>query len=113
MLRTGQLVSWLGTLFLICGEVRGLGDAVVYAVNCGGEAHTDMLGVKYQRDDNKHGTPSEFGKQLLIGKTEVEVRWCQRVTLCLCRPSQSTGPDPLPDGEISHFNIWIRHASPG
>ena len=61
-------VSWLGTLFLICGEVRGLGDAVVYAVNCGGEEHTDMLGVKYQRDDNKHGTPSEFGKQLLIGK---------------------------------------------
>ena len=94
MLRTGQLVSWLGTLFLICGEVRGLGDAVVYAVNCGGEAHTDMLGVKYQRDDNKHGTPSEFGKQLLIGK----FWWrCQRVTLCLCRPSQSTGPDPLPD----------------
>ena len=68
MPRTGQLVSWLGILFLICGEVRGLGDAVVYAVNCGGEAHTDILGVKYQRDDNKHGTPSEFGKQLLIGK---------------------------------------------
>ena len=68
MLRPGQLVSWLGTLFLICGEVRGLGDAVVYAVNCGGEAHTDMLGVKYERDDNKHGTPSEYGKQLLIGR---------------------------------------------
>merc|ERR1719225_381389 len=49
MLRPGQLVSWLGTLFLICGEVRGLGDAVVY-------------------DDNKHGTPSEYGKQLLIGR---------------------------------------------
>merc|ERR1719225_1692731 len=49
MLRPGQLVSWLGTLFLICGEVRGLGDAVVY-------------------DDNKHGTPSDYGKQLLIGR---------------------------------------------
>ena len=68
MLRTGQLVSWLGTLFLICGEVRGLGDAVVYAVNCGGEAHTDMLGVNYQKDDNKHGTPSDYGKQLMIGE---------------------------------------------
>ena len=65
---TGQLVSWLGALFLICGEVRGLGDAVVYAVNCGGEAHTDMLGVKFQRDDNKYGTPSDYGKQLLIGE---------------------------------------------
>jgi len=68
MVGTGQLVSWLGTLFLICGEVRGLGDAVVYAVNCGGEAHTDMLGVKYERDDNKYGTASDYGKQLMIGR---------------------------------------------
>ena len=68
MLRPRQLASWLGTLFLICGEVRGLGDAVVYAVNCGGEAHTDMLGVKYERDDNRHGTPSDYGKQLMIGR---------------------------------------------
>ena len=65
---TGQLVSWLGTLFLICGEVRGLGDAVVYAVNCGGEVHTDILGVKYERDDNKYGTGSDYGKQLMIGR---------------------------------------------
>ena len=41
MLAPGQLVSWITTLFLICGEVRGLGDAVVYAVNCGGEVSGD------------------------------------------------------------------------
>ena len=41
---------------------------MVYAVNCGGEAHTDMLGVKYERDDNRHGTPSDYGKQLMIGR---------------------------------------------
>ena len=68
MFSTGQLVSLLATLILICGEVRGLGDAVVYAVNCGGEAHTDMLGVKYERDDAKHGTNSDYGKQLMIGR---------------------------------------------
>ena len=30
---------------IIPTQVRGLGDAV-YAVNCGGEAHTDLFGVK-------------------------------------------------------------------
>ena len=52
MLRSGQLVSLLATLLFILGRVRGLGDAV-YAVNCGGEAHTDMLGIEWQRDDSK------------------------------------------------------------
>ena len=32
------------------------------------QAHTDILGVKYERDDNRHGTPSDYGKQLMIGR---------------------------------------------
>jgi len=67
MLRPCQLVSLLGTVFLLLGEVRGLGDAV-YAVNCGGEAHTDLFGVKYEKDMSKVGTPSDYGKQLMIGR---------------------------------------------
>ena len=81
MLRPCQLVSLLGTVFLLLGEVghddndethsphsrrsmqnrsffqqrkilvqvRGLGDAV-YAVNCGGEAHTDLFGIKVAQE---------------------------------------------------------------
>ena len=30
----------------------GLGD-IIYAVNCGGEAHTDVYGVQFQKDSNK------------------------------------------------------------
>merc|ERR1719447_2217107 len=67
MLRPCQLVSLLGTVFLLLGEVRGLGDAV-YAVNCGGEAHTDLFGIKYEKDTNKVGTASDYGKQLMIGR---------------------------------------------
>jgi len=67
MLRSGQLVSLLATLLFILGRVRGLGDAV-YAVNCGGEAHTDMLGIEWQRDDSKVGVSSDYGKQLMIGR---------------------------------------------
>jgi len=67
MLRPCQLVSLLGTVFLLLGEVRGLGDAV-YAVNCGGEAHTDIFGIKFEKDTAKVGTPSDYGKQLMIGR---------------------------------------------
>ena len=101
MLRPCQLVSLLGTVFLLLGEVghdddddkhdddndlwgqlsivgvrckidlffqqrkilvqvRGLGDAV-YAVNCGGEAHTDLFGIKVPQEKQFLGP-----KKLLI-----------------------------------------------
>ena len=47
---------------------KNLANKVAYAVNCGGEAHTDTLGVQYARDMNKVGTASDYGKQLLIGR---------------------------------------------
>ncbi|XP_043239682.1 malectin-like [Amphibalanus amphitrite] len=41
---------------------------VMYAVNCGGEAHTDSNGFTYKRDPlmGKIGTASDYGKQLDI-----------------------------------------------
>ena len=83
-------------------QVRGLGDAV-YAVNCGGEAHTDLFGIKvskafshwdneycstfltaayiglkckifqYEKDMSKVGTPSDYGKQLMIGNRHINI----------------------------------------
>ena len=54
---------------LIFQDVFGnLAEKVVYAVNCGGEAHLDMYGIHYVRDMNKIGTASDYGKQLLIGR---------------------------------------------
>ena len=47
----------LAGLILLCTEVKGLGE-VVYAVNCGGEAHADIYGVKYQKDPSKVGLQS-------------------------------------------------------
>lgn len=37
---------------------------VIYAVNCGGEEHTDSNGIKYEKDSLKIGTSSDFGKNL-------------------------------------------------
>lgn len=37
---------------------------VIYAVNCGGDEHTDTSGIKYEKDTLKVGTSSDFGKNL-------------------------------------------------
>nr|XP_022912662.1 malectin-B [Onthophagus taurus] len=43
---------------------------IVYAINCGGEAHTDSDGVYYERDPlhGKIGTASDYGKRFHIGR---------------------------------------------
>merc|ERR1712156_1110978 len=50
------------------GAVKNLANKVVYAVNCGGDSHVDILGVHFSKDSNKVGTASDYGKQLLIGR---------------------------------------------
>uniref|UniRef100_A0A2M3YW79 Putative malectin-a n=1 Tax=Anopheles nuneztovari TaxID=30067 RepID=A0A2M3YW79_9DIPT len=41
---------------------------VIYAINAGGEAHTDSHGIHYARDPlmGKVGTESDYGRQLLV-----------------------------------------------
>jgi len=61
----------LAVTFTHCGsqkEPGNVSDKVVYAVNCGGDSHVDILGVHFSKDSNKVGTASDYGKQLLIGR---------------------------------------------
>ena len=48
-------------------EVSSTGE-VVYAVNSGGPAHTDLNGVHFQADKLTVGITSDFGKSLSIGR---------------------------------------------
>ena len=57
----------LSILFLLANEITATGE-VVFAVNCGGPDHTDLNGVHYQADKLGIGTPSDFGRQLTIGR---------------------------------------------
>lgn len=43
---------------------------VIYAVNSGGDAFIDSYNIRYSRDPlmGKVGTPSDYGKQLLIAR---------------------------------------------
>ncbi|XP_018333720.1 malectin [Agrilus planipennis] len=45
-------------------------ENVIYAVNCGGEAHTDVNGIRYERDPlhGRVGIASDYGKRLFIGR---------------------------------------------
>ena len=54
-------------LGILTGETSSTGE-VVYAVNSGGPAHTDLNGVHYQADKLTVGTSSDFGKSLSIGR---------------------------------------------
>lgn len=59
----------LFVLLNVFGDVTCIGE-IIYAINAGGDAHTDMHGVHYQRDplQGKLGTASDYGKQLLVGR---------------------------------------------
>ena len=50
---------------LFFSSIESIGE-VVYAVNCGSGAHTDLHGVHYQADRLSVGTASDFGKSLQI-----------------------------------------------
>jgi hypothetical protein len=55
-------VSLAFSLFTKC---MGIGE-VIWAVNCGGEAHTDIHGIRYQEDNLPIGISSDYGKSLMI-----------------------------------------------
>lgn len=45
-------------------------EDVIFAVNAGGDAHVDSYGILYQRDFNKIGTESDYGKKLSIQRVK-------------------------------------------
>lgn len=62
-------VCFITIVLATVSDVISFGE-VIYAINAGGEAFTDSLGIKYERDPlfGKVGTASDYGKQLLIGR---------------------------------------------
>lgn len=61
-IRTQFISVSLLVVLVICGTTTAY--KVIYAVNCGGEEHTDSNGIKYEKDTLKIGTSSDYGKNL-------------------------------------------------
>lgn len=59
---TGALLVWN---ILLVTQIEGIGE-VIWAVNCGGDKHTDIHGIRYQKDILSKGVASDYGKNLLI-----------------------------------------------
>ena len=66
-----KLINFGFLIISVCifKQVQTVGQ-VIYAVNAGGEAHTDTNGIRYERDPlaSRIGTASDYGKRLLIGR---------------------------------------------
>jgi hypothetical protein len=56
--------SLLSIIFTISIVDSSYGYKVIFAVNCGGEEHTDSNGIKYEKDTLKIGTASDYGRNL-------------------------------------------------
>jgi len=57
-------------LLVFALEVTAVGE-VIWAVNCGGDAHVDSYGVHYQRDWLSVGQASSHGRSLIIRRVPV------------------------------------------
>lgn len=64
------LTSTLILLLLCLTHGAQSAGQIIYAVNAGGESHTDSNGIRYERDPlaGKVGIASDYGKFLLIGR---------------------------------------------
>ncbi|CAF0921047.1 unnamed protein product [Rotaria sordida] len=47
-------------------------DNVIFAVNCGGDAHTDINGIRYRKDYLKLGISSDYGRNLNMNRVSKE-----------------------------------------
>jgi Malectin domain len=61
-----KLLSIISLISLTINAANGY--KVIYAVNCGGDEHTDSNGIKFEKDSLKVGTSSDFGRRISIGR---------------------------------------------
>ncbi|XP_059057098.1 malectin-A [Achroia grisella] len=62
-----RLVFYSVFIFFMIKSVTSLGE-IIYAINAGGPAHTDIYGIHYEKDplQGRIGTASNYGKQLVM-----------------------------------------------
>ncbi|XP_060071002.1 malectin-A-like [Ylistrum balloti] len=62
-----RMLFLLCTILSLITKSLGIGE-VVWAVNCGGDAHTDINGIRYEADSLKVGISSDYGKTLMVSR---------------------------------------------
>jgi hypothetical protein len=57
-------------LYVLISQINCL--EVIYALNAGGDAFTDSLGIRYRRDFLSEGVASDYGKMLDIKRAALQ-----------------------------------------
>ncbi|CAF1244914.1 unnamed protein product, partial [Didymodactylos carnosus] len=84
----------------------GISDNIVYAINCGGDAHTDAHGIKYRKDNLKAGITSDYGRNIPIQRVPKEdqiIYQTERYDL----KSFAYELDVIDDGD---YVLWLKFA---
>lgn len=66
-----HFVCLLTCVLALVSKVLSVGE-VIWAVNCGGDPHTDIHGIRYQRDPLQEGIVSDYGKNLHIQRVPAQ-----------------------------------------
>ncbi|VDM49180.1 unnamed protein product [Toxocara canis] len=78
-----------------------LGANIIYAVNCGGQAHTDINGVEYIADPLRSGVASDYGSRLNILRVNPHDAILYQTERYDITDFSYDIPTPLEDGEYT------------
>lgn len=98
-----KLVLCIGVLVALAIETSGL--EVLYALNAGGDAFTDSLGIRYRRDFLSEGIASDYGKMLDIKRVTLQDKILYQTERYHTETFGYTIPMPPGDGD---YVLWLK-----
>lgn len=80
---------------------------IIYAINCGGDAFQDSLGIRYRRDYLVDGVASDYGKSLQIKRVSELDQILYQTERYSSETFGYTIPMPSGDGD---YVLWLKFA---
>lgn len=94
----------LSVLFSSLSQISCLGE-IIYALNAGGESHTDSHGIRYRRDYLTVGTASDYGRMLDIKRVSAQDKTVYQTERYSSETFGYNIPMPSSDGD---YVLWLK-----
>ncbi len=91
-------------LSVLVSRIAGLGE-IIFALNAGGESHTDSNGVRYRRDYLADGVPSDYGRSLDIQRVPQQDKILYQTERYATETFGYTIAMPSGDGD---YVLWLK-----
>jgi hypothetical protein len=85
-------------------HVNSLGE-IIFALNAGGESHTDSNGIRYRRDYLVEGLPSDYGRSLDIQRVPQQDKILYQTERYATETFGYTVTMPFGDGD---YVLWLK-----